>query len=305
MRNELLEGTVMDMLKEMTVFAQVVASGGFTAAARHLGISTPAVSRHVARLEAHLGGRLLLRSTRSLSLTELGHEVHAACSSILDTARDVQALAGRYRAQPTGVLRVSAPVVVGQSWLAPRLPGFLAAHPGVDVHLTLLDRRVDLAEDGVDLAIRVARELAPGLVARPLRQLGYVMVASTDYLARHGTPASPDDLAAHPCAYLGYGRFGSQLVLARGAERRRVSLSSRVTINNSGALVALAEAGGGIVLVPDLAAAAALAAGRLRRVLEDWTCDEPYTGAIYAVYTPGRHLALKVRALIDYLVEVA
>lgn len=240
----------MEMLNEMTVFAQVVVSGGFSAAARHLGISTPAVSRHVTRLEAHLGGRLLQRSTRSLSLTELGHEVHTACSSILETAREVHALAGRYKSQPMGVLRISAPVVIGQCWLAPRLPGFLAAHPQVDVHLSLIDRRVDLAEDGIDVAIRVARDLAPGLAARPLRQLNYVMVASADYLAQHGTPLSPDDLGAHDCAYLGYGRFGAKLVLVRGEERSSVTLSSRVTINNSGGLVALAVAGGGIVLFP-------------------------------------------------------
>ncbi|SHM87618.1 DNA-binding transcriptional regulator, LysR family [Duganella sacchari] len=295
----------MDMLKEMAIFAQVVDSGGFSAAARHLDITTSAVSRHVARLEAHLGGRLLLRTTRALSLTELGQQVHAACTRMLSTAREVHAMAGSYSARPNGVIRVSAPIVFGQTWLAPRLPGFLDLHPEVDVRLTLIDRTVDLAEDGVDLAIRIARELAPGLAARPLCAMRYVLVASPAYIRQHGEPAMPGDLPAHRCCYLGYGRFGPDWTLRRGQERAAVTVASRLTINNSAAIVALAETGGAIGLVPDFAAATALAAGRLQQVLPDWEFDEPYTGSVHAVYTPGRHVALKVRALIDYLLTAA
>lgn len=293
----------MDMLKEMAIFAQVVDSGGFSAAARHLGVTTSAVSRHVGRLEAHLGGRLLLRTTRSLSLTELGEQVHAACARMLSTAREVHAMAGSYSARPNGVIRVSAPVVFGQTWLAPRLPGFLDMYPEVDVRLTLIDRTVDLAEDGVDLAIRIARELSPGLAARHLCAMRYVLVAAPSYLKQHGAPAAPEELATHRCCYLGYGRFGPEWAMRRGDEQASVSVASRLTINNSAAIVALAETGGAIGLVPDFAAAAALAAGRLRPVLADWELGDPYTGSIHAVYTPGRHLALKVRALIDYLVQ--
>ncbi|MFS2005769.1 LysR family transcriptional regulator [Duganella sp. CT11-25] len=293
----------MEMLKEMAIFAQVVDSGGFSAAARHLGITTSAVSRHVSRLEAHLGGRLLLRTTRALSMTELGEQVHTACVRMLSTAREVHAMAGSYSARPNGVIRVSAPVVFGQTWLAPRLPGFLDAYPEVDVRLTLVDRTVDLAEDGIDLAIRIARELAPGLAARPLCAMRYVLIASPDYLARHGAPAAPGDLPSHRCCYLGYGRFGGEWTLTRGAERLGVTIPARLTINNSAAIVGMVEAGGGIGLVPDFAARDALAAGRVRQVLPDWEFDEPYTGSVHAVYTPGRHVALKVRALIDYLVQ--
>jgi len=293
----------MDMLKEMAIFAQVVDSGGFSAAARHLGVTTSAVSRHVARLEAHLGGRLLLRTTRALSLTELGEQVHAACARMLSTAREVHAMAGSYSARPNGVIRVSAPVVFGQTWLAPRLPEFLAQYPDVDVRLTLIDRTVDLAEDGVDLAIRISRDLSPGLAARPLCAMRYVLVASPAYLAQHGVPVAPDDLPAHACCYLGYGSFGPDWRLKRGAECVDIRVASRLTINNSAAIVTLAEAGGALGLVPDFAARAALDAGRLQQLLPDWEFDDPYTGSVYAVYTPGRHLALKVRALIDYLVQ--
>ena len=291
----------MEMLLEMAIFAQVVDSGGFSAAARQLGLTTSAVSRHVSRLEAHLGGRLLQRTTRSLALTELGGQVHAACARMLGTAREIHALAGTYSARPNGVIRVTAPVVFGQVWLAPKLPGFLEMYPEVDVQLTLVDRIVDLIEDGADLAIRITHELAPGLAARPLCPMHYVLVASSGYLARHPAPATPEQLAAHPCSHVG-APFGGPWTLQRGDERVSVSVPARVTINNSAAILAMVEAGGGIGLVPDFTARAALAEQRVVQILSDWQLREPYIGAVHAVYMPGKHLALKVRAFVDYLV---
>lgn len=293
----------MEMLREMAMFAQVVDSGGFSAAARQLGLTTSAVSRHVARLEAHLGGRLLHRTTRSLALTELGQQVHAACARMLSTAREVHMLAGAYSARPNGVIRVTAPVVFGQIWLAPKLPGFLALYPEVDVRLTLVDRTVDLIEEGADVAIRIARELAPGLAARPLCGMRYVLVASPGHVAEHGTPETPEALRERPCMHLDYGPFGNRWTLQRGDEKVDVSVTSRLTINNSGAILAAVEAGGGIGLLPDFTARAALAAGRVVRLLPQWEFAEPYAGAVHAVYLPGRHLALKVRAFIDYLAK--
>ena len=296
----------MEMLKEMAVFAQVVDSGGFSAAARHLGLTTSAVSRHVSRLEAYIGGRLLQRTTRSVSLTELGEQVHTACVRMVNTAREIHALAGSYSARPNGVVRISAPVVLGQLWLAPLLPAFLDRYPEVDVRLSLVDRNVDLIEEGIDLAIRISADLAPGLAARPLGPMRYVLVASPQYLAAHGTPATPQELPSHRCNYLGYARFGAAWTMRRegidGPEIAGIRVPSRLTINNSAALMAVVEAGGGIGLVPDFTARAALAQGRAVRILADWTFDEPYAGTVHAVYMPGPHLALKVRAMIDYLV---
>lgn len=293
----------MEMLKEMTVFAQVVDCGGFSAAARHSGLTTSAVSRHVSRLETHLGGRLLQRTTRSIALTELGREVHEACSRMLSTAREIHALAGSYSARPNGVLRITAPVVFGQTWLAPRVTGFLDLYPEVDVRLTLVDRTVDLIEEGVDLAIRIARELAPGLAARQLCTMRYVLIATPDYLAKHGSLA-PEALPEHRCIHLGYGPFGACWTLQRGDTRCSITVPTRLTINNSAAILSAVEAGGGIGLVPDFTASAAIEAGRVELVLPEWDFCDPYTGAVHAVYVPGRHLALKVRALIDYLVPV-
>ncbi|KAF1055358.1 MAG: HTH-type transcriptional regulator DmlR [Stenotrophomonas maltophilia] len=290
------------MLEEKAVFAQVVDCGGFSAAARKLGMGVPAVSRHVSRLEAHLGERLLLRSTRNQVLTEIGQQVYRACQQLVSQAREVHAVADRFSARPAGVLRVCAPIVFGQSWLAPRLPAFLDANPEVRLQLTLVDRMVDLIDEGVDVTLRIAPELAPGLAARVLCPMHYVLVASAAYLQHHPAPLQPAALAGHRCTYLGYGRFGPQLLLHQGSEQAQVTLVDGVQINNSAAILALVEAGGGIGLVPDFTAHDALRAGRVQRVLPGWRIGEPYTGTVHVAYTPGRHLALKVRAFIDYLV---
>jgi len=290
------------MLKEMAVFVQVVDSGGFSAASRQLGMTTSAVSRHVSRLETHIGGRLLQRTTRSLSLTELGQQVHAGCARMLAAAREVQAMAGSYSARPTGVIRVTAPIVFGQLWLAPRLPGFLAMYPDVDVHLTLVDRTVDLIEEGEDLAIRIGRDVAPGLAARPLCAMRYVLIASRGYVDAHGVPSEPGELGAHRCVCLRHSELGGSWTMQRGTDTVVVTVPTRVSINNSAAIVAAVEAGGGIGLVSDFAAQASIADGKVVQVLPEWTIGEPHLRTIHAVYIPGRHIALKIRAFIDYLV---
>lgn len=286
----------------MAVFVQVVDSGGFSAASRQLGMATSAVSRHVTRLEKHIGGRLLQRTTRSLSLTELGQQVHTGCTRMLAAAREVHAMAGSYSARPTGIIRVTAPIVFGQLWLAPRLPGFVALYPEVDVHLTLVDRTVDLIEEGEDLAIRITREVAPGLVARPLCVMGYVLVASAAYVVEHGVPVQPGDIAAHPCICLRHAELGGSWTMQRGEENTTVTVPTRVSINNSAAVIAAVEADGGIGLVSDFAAQAAIDAGRVVRILPDWTVGGAHVRTVHAVYVPGRHIALKIRAFIDYLV---
>ena len=323
---------LMPSLNAMAVFARVVDAGSFSAAARQLGMTPSAASRHVSRLEAALGTALLQRTTRAVALTEPGRAVYAACTRMLAGAREVEALAGAQPGEPRGLLRVSAPVSFGQAWLAPRLPALLARHAGLELQLSLTDRLVDLVEEGVDVAVRIARDLAPGLVARPLCAVRYRLVAAPAFLARHGVPGTPAALPALPCLYLGYGAFGEQWTLRREdrategetaeagkaagaesdsnataemAETVTVRVPPRVTVNNSAAIVAMAAAGAGIGLVPDFAAAQGLADGSLVSVLDDWRVLEPYAGTAYAVYTPTRHLAPKVRAFIDHLAAPA
>ncbi len=308
----------MEMLNEMAVFVQVADSASFTGAARHLGLTTSAVSRHVTRLEAELGGRLLQRTTRSVRLTELGEQVYAGCARMLTTAREVHTLAGSYRARPNGLVRVTAPVVFGQVWLAPRLPGFLSLFPEVNIHLSLVNRNVDLVEEGVDLAIRLYGQLSPGLAARTLCPMRYVLVASPEYRARRGLPAHPDELASHDCVYLGYGAFGNTWTMyppaqvatphartragiAQTRDAVQVKVSGRASVDNSLAILHMVQADGGIGMVPDIMASPAVREGRVVEVLPGWEFGEPYTGTVHAVYLPTPHLPLKTRALVDYL----
>lgn len=261
------------MLNEMTVFAQVVESGGFSAAARLLRLETSSVSRSVARLEKHLGTRLLHRTTRAIALTEVGEQVFKECARIAGAVRDVRSLANRFHAAPQGTLRLSAPVAFGQLWLAPRLAAFMEVCPAVDLRVMLIDRPVDLIEDGVDVAVRISADWPPGMVVRKLMPVRYVLIASPSYLTRHG------------------GQSAS------------VTVDSRVTLNNSIAIAAAAEAGGGIGLIPEFSARAGLDSGRLVEVLADWGFGVPYLRDASLVYMPGPHIAHKVRAFIDYLVS--
>ena len=298
----------MELLDEMVVFARVVDSGGFTAAARALGLTNSAVSRSVARLEAQLGARLLNRTTRSVSLTELGAEVYPGCARVAQTAREVQALAGRYALAPQGRVRVSAPTVFGETWLAPLLPAFLARWPQVQVDLMLIDRLVDLADEGYDLALRITRPgaVAPGLVARPLGEVRYLMVAAPAYLRRHGMPAEPSQLADHTFIWLGYPPFEDRLEFQRDGSGGPIQVRGPLRVNNSRAILVAVEAGLGIGIVPDFAAAAGLRVRRLKAVLPRWPLAGAYEPRVlHAVYTPTRHLPPKVRVLIDHLAAAA
>ena len=292
----------MEMLSEMMVFANVVESGGFSAAARLLGLEPSSVSRSVARLEKHLGTRLLHRTTRAVALTEVGEQVFKECVSIASSVRDIQSLANRFREEPRGTLRVSAPVAFGQLWLAPRLSGFMDACPEVDLRVTLIDRPVDLIEDGVDVALRISAEWPAGMVVRKLLPVRYVLIASPDYLDRHGVPRVPAELADHRCLYLGHGAFGATWVMRRDADRVTVTVPSRFTLNNSIAIAAAAEAGSGIGLIPEFSASAGLTSGRLVEVFPEWSFDAPYRRDASLVHMPGPHVPNKIRAFTDYLI---
>jgi DNA-binding transcriptional LysR family regulator len=289
----------------MIVFAHVVDHRGFATAARQLGMTASAVSRSVSRLEAHLGVKLLNRTTRSLSLTELGTEVYAGCARIVQAARDVEAQAGRDTMSPRGTVRVSAPTIFGEVWLAPQLPPFLEQWPEVRVDLTLIDRVVDLADEGFDLAIRLAlpEALSPGLVARELFKMSYIMVAAPSYLKSRGTPLMPEQLKEHRCVYLGYGGFRDRLEMKCESACSTVQISGPLTINSSLGILTTVEAGLGIGIVPDVVAAGSLTAGQLVRILPDWSLTGAYGDrTVHAVYSPTRYLPQKVRALIDHLV---
>lgn len=291
----------MQLFNEMAAFAHVVRCGGFSQAARVLGVEPSSVSRSVARLEKSLGARLLVRNTRALALTEMGSHIYAECEKLLAAARNVQDLAGHYGSSAAGLLRVSAPVAFGQVWLAPRLAGFIEAYPDVDLQVVLDDRPIDLIDERVDAALRIATAPPPGFAALRLCAAPYVLIASPNYVKVHGAPLRPEELTAHRCLHLGFGAFGPAWPFQRGDETLAVTVSGRYSIGNSLALATAVAGGAGIGLVPGFSAAQGLADGTLVRVLPGWELVDTYQRSAYLVYAAGPHVAPKIRALLDYL----
>lgn len=297
-------------LADMQIFVQVVAQHSFAGAARHLRLTTSAVSRSVGRLESELGVKLLNRTTRSLSLTEVGAAVHADCVLMLQSAELAVSRATAHRQQPQGVLRMSAPLVFGDWWLAPLLPGFCALFPEVQVQLTMRDEMLDLTAEGLDLAIRIssADALPPAMVARPLKRIRYLLVAHPAYLQTRPPITEPQDLMAHRCMSLGYGPFQNVVELAcvasPAAPPVKLRLNTPITIASShGLLNALqSNAVAGIALMAEFVACNHLAQGSLVEVLPGWQLVGSYAPrTAYALHAPGPHVPPKLRAMLDYL----
>lgn len=307
------------LVSEMLVFSKVVELRSFAAAARQLDLTTSAVSRSVGRLEAHWGVRLLHRTTRSLSLTELGAEIYAGCTQLAATARDVHATAGHYSDTPRGTVRLTAPTVFGEIWLTAQLPALRQRWPELQLHIALSDQSEDLIAQGLDLAIRIARpeQLPPHMVARALLPVRYIAVATPQYLQSLGeAPTHPAQLTERgaQCIVLGYGTFQNQLQwLPRdGKDTNGTACSTPITtrlpapltVASSLGITTLALQHQGIGLVADFCAHQLLEQGQLVQLLPDWELSGGYAQrTAYALYMPSRHVPLKVRALIDHLVE--
>jgi DNA-binding transcriptional LysR family regulator len=291
----------MDRLTEMEAFVQVVDHGGFTEAARKMNLSKSAVSKHVSALEARLGVRLLNRTTRRVSPTELGLAYYDRARSVLAEAREADSMMTAMQATPRGSLRVSAPVTFGVHPLATVVAGFLAAYPEVDVDLVLDDRFVEVVAEGFDLAVRIGTLADSSLKARKLAETRMVIAAAPDYLAAAGTPATVDDLHDHRLLHysqLATGNFWR--LRTPSGEERQVRVGGRLTVNNGEALMRAAEAGIGIALVPSFMLGDALGRGRLVEVLANRT---PEILGVYALYPQGRFPQPKLRAFVDYLAE--
>lgn len=280
----------------MLLFAEVVEAGGFTEAARRLGLSKASVSRQIAALERRLGAQLLRRTTRRMSLTEVGELFHARCLRVAEEAEGAERSVGDMQAEPRGEIRLAAPMSFGHLHVAPLLPAFLERHPKVRIHLDLTDRRVDLVREKFDLSIRVSPALPESsYVQRKLCTLQLLLCAAPSYLARHGTPRRPEDLRAHNC--LGYASPPQRWTLAH---EQRVETSGNLSIDNGDALRRVALAGLGIVYLPSFLVGPDVRAGRLVRLLP---AESHVVGGAWALYPSSRHPASKVRALIDFLVE--
>lgn len=290
----------MDPVSGMTVFARVVEANGFTAAARDLGLSKAAVSKHVARLEDRLGVRLLNRSTRRLGLTEAGRDYYERARRILAEVEEAELSAASRQAHPRGQLRVNAPVTFGQSHLAPLLPAFMHRYPQVQVDMVLNDRFVDLIEEGFDMAVRVAELPSSSLIARRLCGAPHVVAAAPSYLAARGRPKHPRDLTRHDCLLYSYLASGDEWRFIEEGRTFGVRVAGPLRANNGDVLRHAAVAGLGIVYAPDFVIADALASGSLAPLLEEWRMPDV---GVHAVYPPGRPLGAKLRVFVDFLSE--
>ena len=289
----------MAELNEIAVFVKVVQTGGFTSAAKELDLPKSTVSRKLAQLEERLGARLLQRTTRTLALTEVGSVYYEHCARIVAEIEDAERAVMQLQDVPRGLLRISAPLrfrVLGDA-----IPEFLARYPGVRVEVVCTDRVVDLVEEGFDLAIR-AGNLDDGslIAARLLDNLPRMLVAAPSRFADRPAPRAPQELEREACLVFRGGRERAIWRLRKGARTVEVPVQGPVIANDFEILVGAAVAGLGVALLPVGACGRELRAGRLVRLLEDWTSVEV---PLHAVYPSTRHLSPKVRAFIDFLRE--
>lgn len=291
----------MQDLNDMVYFAEVVDQGGFAAAARKLGLPKSTLSRRVAELETQLGLRLLHRTTRKLSLTPAGETYYRHCSALREEAQAAHDAVAQVRSEPQGTLRVTCPVTVAQTTLAPVLPRWLALHPRVRLEMEITNRVVDLVEEGVDVALRVRARLedSGSLVVKRLGLTRTMLLASPALLAREGHPASPDDLAGLPTVAMSAldGRAQWRLLGPEGRtwnlqHRPRCSADDMLTLKH------LVLGGIGMGVLPDYLCRQELRQGRLVSVLEGW---EPPSGVLHAVFPSRRGMTPAVRSFLDFL----
>jgi DNA-binding transcriptional LysR family regulator len=288
----------MDRVTSMAVYVMSVEGGSLAAAARHFGLSHAMVSKHLRGVEQSLGVRLLTLTTRRLTLTEAGDNYFRRCVQILADIEEANREAMQLQAVPRGLLRLTAPVTFGEQHLAPALAAFLARYPDIVLDVELTDRFSDLIDEGFDLALRFGRLPDSALVARRLGASRMITCAAPAYLARHGTPAHPSDLAGHRCLYLSGVTTPGEWWYEGGGDRMTVKVDGPLRTNSMALACQAARAGAGIVFGPAFALAPSVAAGDLVPVLED------FAGAaldIHALYLSKRHMSKKLRLLIDFL----
>lgn len=288
----------MDRLDAMQLFVRVAELGSFAGAAQQLGVARSVVTRQIAGLEAHLGVKLMARSTRRLTLTSAGTAYLEKCRVILNLVEAAEIGVAEERQTPRGNIRISLPLSFGLKRLAPLLLDFSQRYPEVALDMDYSDRRVNLIEEGIDLSIRVTRRLDAGDVARRIGTSRMLVLASPDYLSLHGQPAHPAELAHHVC--LGYTNAGAattwQFVV--DGQLENFPIRSRINANNGDVLTEAAAQGLGIACQPDFIAGSFIAAGRVVEILVDYPGPEL---GIYAMLPSNRHIPHRVRVLMDFL----
>ncbi|CAN5438396.1 LysR family transcriptional regulator [soil metagenome] len=292
----------MDRIDAMRAFVSVADLQGFAPAARKLGLSASAVTRLIASLENQLGARLLQRTTRSVTLTDVGARYLERARRILGDIEEAEGSVQAERTQPSGKLVVSAPLMFGRLHVGPIMSAYLKKYPDVSAELRLSDRMINLVDEGVDIAVRIGHLADSSVVARAVGDMRRVVVASPRYLKAHGTPLKPSDLAGHEIIQFAGASSLSEWRFTEAGREIRIPHASRFTTNSTDAAVLHAEQGGGLIGVLAYQAAESLKAGRLKIVLADY---EPPLMPIHLVYPTSRLLSAKVRAFVDLVVAQA
>jgi len=288
----------MDRFDGMKALVTAVDEGGFAAAGRKLGLSRVQVSRLVTALEDHLGAQLLVRTTRTMALTEAGQVFVERARVLVDDMAEAEAAAGDLTGELKGLLQINAPMTFGVSHIAPAVNDFMRQHRDITVSLNVNDRFVDPYEEGFDITLRIGELQPSSLIARKICPIRRLMCASPDYLEEHGRPRTPADLADH--AILHYGHLGNELhwPLRGIGNSNRLAVSPVLCSNNGDVLKMASLAGQGIVLLPAFIVADELARGALLPVLEGF---EPAPVALHAIYPPDKYRPAKTRAFVDFL----
>ena len=290
----------MDKLNSIRAFTKVVQHSSFAAAARDLRLSRSAVSKHVIELEQELGGQLLSRTTRSVTATENGQAYYERCLAILSDLEEADLSATRLQAEVRGLLRINAPMSFGTLHLARAVADFMEKYPDLRIQLLLSDQQVDPVQEGFDITLRIADLPSSSMIARRIAPARRAICASPSYLARHGTPKHPDDLRGHACLTYGHLATGNQWKLTGPDGDHWIAIPWTLCTNNAEVLRDAAVQGRGIALLPTFIAGADFQQGRLATILPGYQAPEI---SIYAIYPATRHLSLKVRVFIDFLVE--
>jgi len=294
------QDATMDRLNAMLLFVRVAELSSFSAVAQQSGLARSAVTRQIAALEAHLGVKLMARSTRRLTLTSAGAAYLEKCRVILNLVEVAEAGIADQGHTPRGNIRISLPLSFGLKRLAPLMLEFAKRYPEVTLNMDYTDRRVHLIEDGIDLSIRITPRLESSDVVRKIGMSRVALIASPDYLARHGQPRHPSQLVHHEC--LGYTTSGSQQVWQFYVDGTLMGfpVHSRMNANNGEALTEAAAQGMGLTCQPDFIIDEAVAAGRVVEILADFRMPEL---GIYAMLPGNRHVPYRVRVLMDFLAD--
>lgn len=292
----------MDQATEMVIFVRAVEGGSFSAAARSLELTPSAVSKQIRRLEDRLGVRLFNRTTRRIRLTEAGRAYYERCARIIGEIREAEEAVTSLSHSPRGTLRVCATVAFGRVEVLPLINHFLLRYPELGMEVDLTDRPVDLVEEGLDVAIQWREQMDdPSLIARRLAVNRRIICAAPDYLRRHGTPASPEDLQHHNCLTLNeVSQFNDWEFEDAERGRRILHVRGSFRANTADALYEAARAGVGLARLSTWLVASDIRSGALMAVLPEYRHEQ---SAYYVVYPHRRHLSPKVRAFVDFLVE--